>query len=138
MLADRGQDQSPTLRRTKPAVRFIAGHNSGDRFILDGIPQPARIVPMRQVKAPGLLIHAFRQLREQIHVLRPEVQFPFRTAKVKAFVFPEFARGIFALMAAALILRGLELYVAMSWWFWKMPGKEASGFTSAARIWVPI
>ncbi len=50
MLADRLQDHFPALRWIKRTVRFIGGHNFGDRFILDGIPQPARIIPVRQVK----------------------------------------------------------------------------------------
>ena len=43
---------------------------------------------------PGIIVDAFGQLRENIHILRSEIELAVWTAKIKALVLPKLSRSV--------------------------------------------
>jgi hypothetical protein len=54
---------------------------------------------------PGAVIDSLGKLQKQNQVLRAKIEAPFWAPKIKAFVFTEFAFGVFAAMPQALGMR---------------------------------
>src|SRR5215813_14776690 len=82
--------------------RSILETSSASSSSLDLLSEPARIVARAQVVCPGPVVHTLGQLHKQNEVLRPQIERPVRSAKVKALAFAEFPFGIFASMTLSV------------------------------------
>ena len=64
-------------------------------FVLDALPEPARVITLPQVIDPRVRIDSFGQLHEKAEILSAELQFLFRALKVKTLLRCQFTLGVF-------------------------------------------
>src|SRR5882757_972627 len=67
-------------------------------------------------------------LADRVEVLRAQVELPLRTPEIKALVFAQFARFVFAPMAAQFRLSRLHFYLHWLLCFTEPPCDDLAGF----------
>src|SRR5262249_10365525 len=90
------------LRWRQPFIAFDIGNLVRELVVLNLLSEPARIVTRAQMVCPGPVVHTLGQLHKQNEVLRPQIERPIRSAKVKALAFAELPFSIFASMTLSV------------------------------------
>src|SRR5438445_5648185 len=89
-------DQGPARLRRKARLLFHARRRRGERFVLDRLAEPARIVLEAEMVEPRLVIDSLGQLHEEGEILGLQVQPPAGAAEVEALVLAQLARVVLA------------------------------------------
>src|SRR5262245_20550707 len=95
-------DQPAAFGGRQSRVHFRALRLGRQLCILDGVPEPAGIVPVPEVVEPGLVIHPIRHLHEEHEVLGAEIQLAGGTPEEEALVLAQLTGGVLSDVTAML------------------------------------
>src|SRR5262249_17900870 len=103
---DRRADRSPAGSGRQILIYFDLVRLLGQILIFDDVAKPGRVLAAAEMVLPCFIVDPFSNLQKQNQVLRLEVQFPCRAAKVEASA-AYVPKRILARMATALASRRL-------------------------------
>src|SRR5262245_16119930 len=85
-LLDRLADLRAALRGICVRLGFHRFGGVGEALVLDGVAEPAGVVPRMQVVQPGLVVDAVRHLQEELEIVRSEIEASLGPPEVEALV----------------------------------------------------
>ena len=74
-------------RNVRPLLHFF--DIAGEHFVLDHLPDPARVIAGPQMEHPGLIVDAVAHLHEGLKVLGVQIEFALRPRRDQACASPD-------------------------------------------------
>ena len=112
MLLDQRLDRRAAFNRRIGHVRFDRGPIVTEKRVLDYLAKPLRVFAALQMKQPRFIVDPFGHLQKDDEVLRPQVEFSFWSAEIKAAIGPQIPLGVLAAVSAPLRFAGDDFHDA--------------------------